>query len=354
MLVENTTPFAGLGFEQWHRDGQAMAVIAARGRFRLVSGGLMEPLDAPDLVLNDRFAGNPHSSDLLAVSDLVPFKPATDLTCLGTLHAPEPQRAIVGGLRVGRHTAIIRGTAPRQWIHAGRSWRLTNSGAITEIDLSYTSASGGRFIGDPHGRVDPRNPIGPGLIDPNHTPTHLEIEAPRIDSKHVPISLDHRNPAPPQGFGPVPPWWQARQRFVGSYDQDVQAAPGPGLPVDFDYRFYQCAHPNLVMAGFLSGDEMIETAGLLPGGRKHNFRLPGLQPWGRFQFSDGREVRASLRLDGVHLDFRGDEPVADLTWRAWMAICPAFYRVDLHHGPLSEIRAKGLPVSGLHGLEEVA
>ena len=354
MLVENTTPFAGIAFEQWHRDGQTMAVIVARGRFRLVSGGAMEPLDAPDLVLGDGFAGNPQKSDLLSASDLVPFKPATDLTCLGTLHAPEPQRAIVGGLRVGSHTAIIRGTAPRQWVYANGSWHLTDGGSITEIDLTYTSASGGRLIGDPQGRVDPRNPIGPGLIDPDHTPTDLEIEAPRIDSKHVPISLDHRKPASPQGFGPIPPWWQARQRFAGSYDQDWQANRRPGLPADFDYRFYQCAHPNLVMPGFLAGDEVIETVGLLPGGRKHDFRLPGLQPWARFQFTDGRQVRALMRLDGVHLDFRGNQLVADLTWRAWMAICPAFYRVDLHHGRLGEIRDMDLPVPGLQGLEEAA
>ncbi|MEJ6396235.1 hypothetical protein V8J82_23475 [Gymnodinialimonas sp. 2305UL16-5] len=59
-----------------------------------------------------------------------------------------------------------------------------------------------------------------------------------------------------------------------------------------------------------------------------------------------------MSLDGVHLDFRADKMRLDLTWRAWMEICPSFYRVDLHHAPLSDIRDMALPISRLHGLEE--
>ncbi|APX11590.1 DUF2169 family type VI secretion system accessory protein [Tateyamaria omphalii] len=352
MLVDNTTPFSGLGFEQWHRDGATMAVVVARGRYVVQPDGSLDAADRPELILSDVFEGGPQDSDMLVASDLVPFKPATDVTYLGAIHAAEPSDAILAGIQIGDHVAVLRAVGERSWICDKDTWHLTQPDPIQQADLTYCHASGGRHIGDPDGQVDARNPIGPGVISLDHTPTDAQIPAPRIDSEHVPVTEDLSHWPAPQGFGPMPPWWRSRQQFAGTYDEEWQANQHPRLPKDFDYRFYNCAPPALIQPGFLTGDEVIQTVGLRRGAARLDIQLPGLQPWARFHFRDGRDVEALLSLDGVHLDVRGETTQLDLTWRAWMAICPSFYRIDLHHAPLSRIREMSLPISRLHGLEE--
>ena len=350
MLTENTTPFAALGFEQWHRDGGTMAVIAVRGRFEVGDDGTVELADEQGLVLADGFAGDPHATSMVAAGDLVPWRPACDLTHVGPLHAAEPRMPIQAGLQIGDHAAVVRAHGPRQWTHEGGRWRLTPPGEVPEtVDVSYRHAVGGRFIGDPDGRVDVRNPIGPGRIDPEFTPTSRAFDAPRIDREDDPLTDEEGADPRPRGLGPIPPWWRARQRHAGTYDDAWREARHPRLPADFDYRFHQVAHPDLILPVLPRGDETVYTVGLVPGGGRLDVRLPALTPWARFAFADGREVEAMLTLDGIHLDFREGRRL-DLTWRCWIETCPAFHRIDLHHGPTDKVRAARLPVAGGEGL----
>jgi hypothetical protein len=76
MLASNATPFAAIAFEQKHRDGADMAVLAVRGQFHLSPDGSLRPSGARRLVLADEYAGDPHATPLLHPGDLIPFKPA--------------------------------------------------------------------------------------------------------------------------------------------------------------------------------------------------------------------------------------------------------------------------------------
>jgi hypothetical protein len=83
MLGKNNTPFAAIGFEQMHRDGDRMAIIAARGRFELSADGRLAVAAKQEIVLADECQGEPLKATLTKVSDLVPFRPATDITVQG-------------------------------------------------------------------------------------------------------------------------------------------------------------------------------------------------------------------------------------------------------------------------------
>ena len=37
--VDNRTPFACIGFHQYHRDSMGMAALSVRGTFNLINGG---------------------------------------------------------------------------------------------------------------------------------------------------------------------------------------------------------------------------------------------------------------------------------------------------------------------------
>ena len=351
MLHNNNTPLAAIGFEQWHPNGATMAVISARGRIRIEEDGLQYFEDGVDLVLADEFAGDPHKTAMLRCNDLIPFKPSADITLNANLYGQESSRFLQGTVRIGDRHVAIRGCGPRHWYHDDR-WRLSTPDPISELHLCYTRATGGRVVGHPDGDADPRNPIGTGVIHPDYTPKTVEVRAPQIVSGTDAASLNPEIPPDPAGFGPVSPWWQARQQYVGTYDDNWIANVHPRLPIDFDYRHYQVAHPDLVLPHYLLPGMVLQTEGLRPNGQNIDIHIPDVVPYARFGFTDGREVPVRLHLDGMHLDLTTPVPTYDLTWRAWIEICPAFYRVDLDMARSARVAAMSLPVSGTDGLME--
>ena len=367
MLRENTTPYAAIAFEQWHRDGPTMAVVATRGRWRVEPDGTLAPEPAA-LVLSDRYEAGPHDSDLVRVSDLVPYRPATDVTVLGVVRGPEPAPCLHARLKVGERETRLRAWGPRRWRHERRrGWVLSEPEPTAEVPLGWAAASGGRVVGCLEGTIEPRNPRGPGLVG-DRTPHDVEVPGAALDAEDAPVTTDPAARPEPRGWGPMPPPWRLRQRHAGTYDAEWRETRHPRLPLDFDYRFHQVAHPALILPGHLKGGETIETEGLAPRGGALAIWLPELGPWARFGFADGREVEAALALDGVHLDLRGPGAGAgagegeaterpwslEVTWRSWMETCPSLRWVDLHHAPVTAIAEAHLPVPGPEGLREAA
>ncbi|PTW39768.1 DUF2169 family type VI secretion system accessory protein [Rhodovulum kholense] len=348
MLHDNNTPFAAIGFEQWKPDGTRMAVVAARARFEMRDGQIFYS-GQQELVLADEFEGDPHRTPMLRASDLIPFKPAADITVLGRIQAPEPASELRAGLRVvGKAEAHLRACGLSDWYY-DQGWRRSSHEPVQDVPLDWRLASGGRMVGEPDGAVDPRNPIGAGMIHPDYTSEKLRITAPQIYSEDCPISTDPTQASAPQGFGPVAPWWQGRQAYAGTYDKAWEEAQHPLLPKDFDYRFYQLAPEALQVEGYLHPGDHLQAYGLLPEGAALDLVLPDLAPFAKFTFADGREVMAKLHLDGLHLDLR-DGVRFDLTWRCWAPICPQFWRIDLELGTLAEVADMVLPTAALEGL----
>ncbi len=77
----------------------------------------------------------------------------------------------------------------------------------------------------------------------------------------------------PQGFGPIPPWWLDRQSHAGTYDEAWRTTRAPRLSEDFDYRFFQIAHPSLIVPA-LDGDETVALDHLTPSGAQSLTQKP--------------------------------------------------------------------------------
>ncbi|MDX1606085.1 MAG: DUF2169 domain-containing protein, partial [Candidatus Competibacterales bacterium] len=126
--------------------------------------------------------------------------------------------------------------------------------------------------------------------------------------------------------------WEPRMGYLGTYDEQWQQERAPGPPRDFRSDFFNAAHPDLQVAGYLSGDEPVELDNLSPEGRLR-FRLPGVRLTARVtrteRDADGwpqtettRTETPELRLDTLgllpderrfFLVWRGHSPIADLT-----------------------------------------
>lgn len=356
MLGINDTPFAAVGFEQIHRDGQRMAVLSARACYELYPDGRLILATGQKLALSDVYDGPPQSSPLMQASDLIPFKPAADVTVLATAYAPkgESMASWIAGVKIDDHAHVIRVNGPREWLaspaNGGSGFALGPSQRCSMVPVDFRKAFGGRSIGDPNGDADQRNPVGPGLLDAKYTSVLHNYEAPVIDSETEAIGDPFARPDP-QGFGPVAPSWFWRRRFAGTYDSSWRETRQPRLPQDFDYRFYQSAHPGLILAGYLRPGALVALARLTPGGGQLAFQVPDLEPYAHFQWIDGREVFARLNRDGLHIDVRGEPPwPVAITFRGWIEICPQFLRIDA--GVTDASGAAHLPVSREHGPAE--
>lgn len=356
MLSRNHTPFAAMGFAQLHRDGPEMACIAVRGSFDIQPDGKLKLSARQELVFADGYDDDPHRSSMLHATDLVPFKPATDVTLIGHAYPPEGRPSLdwTVAISVGSHVKRLRVYGPRQWLpglkHFKPSWKLGHADPIETVPLDYRLASGGRYIGDPEGDADRRNPIGPGLLHGDYTRFAREFPAPQIDSVDAQIKDPYDAPEP-QGFGPISPWWIQRQKFAGSYDDDWKEHRHPRLPADFDYRFYQSAHPGLIMPSFLIGNEPVKVEGCRPGGEAVTFHVPPIAIIADHFWDDGRRVRSRLNLDGLHMDFRGETPKVDVTWRGWVTRCPAYLSAEISAVAIADTMA--YPISNEHGLVDV-
>jgi hypothetical protein len=81
----------------------------------------------------------------------------------------------------------------------------------------------------------------------------------------------------PVGLGFISPSWQPRLGFAGTYDSAWENSRKPLLPADFNKRFFQSAHPDLIYHGFVKGDEQVKITGMSARGPVH-FSLPSIQP----------------------------------------------------------------------------
>ncbi|MCV5919813.1 DUF2169 domain-containing protein, partial [Escherichia coli] len=63
------------------------------------------------------------------------------------------------------------------------------------------------------------------------------------------------------GFGPVPPFFEARQTLAGTFDEEWIENRKPMLPLDFDRRFFQSAPADQQCKGFLKGGERLMMSG---------------------------------------------------------------------------------------------
>lgn len=349
MLSTNTTEFAAIGFEQLHRDGYPMGVIAVRGTFDLFADGSLQPSANQNLVMDDEFERSSHNSQLLRVNDLVPFKPNTDITVIGYTYPPGGERlqSWQFGISVNDKRHILQCHGLRDWQRAENTWRMSKTKAVDRVPLDYRFAAGSDFAeekSNPNGA----NPIGAPSIDQTRPPKADHVPVANIESLSDPVK-DPFTKVRPANLSPIPPFWQPRLKFAGGYDKQWLQERKPQLPPDFDYKFYQSASPGMIWFGFMKGDERILLYRMLPGGKDIIFQLPRISLIAQAFWMDNRQVQMALNLDGVHIDMRELRAPwrVDLTWRAWMPLCPTFWKFELHHAAL--MLEKDLP---LHSVGE--
>ncbi|NTZ07262.1 DUF2169 family type VI secretion system accessory protein [Burkholderia metallica] len=284
-------------------------------------------------------------------------------------------------------------------------WKLTSADPITELPIRYEYAWGGQCrvdAQDPAAKRVPKasrlddkqqaghpdhdsipvahtacedNPIGLGFAESWFVKaTKLQkVAAPQIEADGEPLSVQawlaaskgEASPSlRPAGFGIVGKAWRSRRELAGTYDDQWLAERHPGLPDDFQFGYWNGAHP-LMQVPHLKGNETIVLTNLVPAGTPGSkpdelgntilrVALPGHLPMG-WIYTDQSLKFAPLLLDTLSVDLAdAAKPVVTLVWRATLMKLVRARRFEARFVDRADLERLAAPSSGNSaGLAEV-
>jgi hypothetical protein len=270
LQLENKTPFATKMALFPNLDGIETLYLMVKASFYI--GDKWTLLEKQlDPVEADLYYGEPESSSLKYASDFHIGKPGTDIIMNGLACAPgkgEVSQLDVA-LSVGSLGKTIRVFGDRKWDEG----RISSPQSFTTMPMVYEKSFGGAHILEGEvNSIEKRNPVGAGFAGAR---TDKEMNGVRLPNLEDPANLIQtvRDTPQPACFGFISPSWEPRAAFAGTYDETWQNNRAPYLPLDFDSRFFNMAHPDLVAAEPLKGGEPVSISGMHPSG-VIQFNLP--------------------------------------------------------------------------------
>jgi hypothetical protein len=301
--------------------GMNHVCVTIKSTWSIAQNGKVTPAEEQQPILRaDVRAGDSVLGSLHYALDFGWPKVNTDVALVGHAHARDGRTTELDvGLLVGPIRKVVRVFGERVWYRGGGSWAITPPKPFERMPLIYERAYGGRDDSHPDSAKhawEARNPIGTGFAATGSARRLDGLKLPNLETPSQLITSWSDRP-PPAGFGLLDAHWQPRSRFAGTYDERWRQTRAPLLPDDFDPRFFNAAHPDLIAKGHLVGGEPVAISNADPTGTIR-FDLP-VQRFDVIASIKGRRVSAPPALDTVWIDT--DERRVILVWRASLA-CP--------------------------------
>ena len=323
MNLDNQTPFDAVLLPMMGPGDTPALTVIVKATFDFSQGRTAATAAQAPVCFGDQLYPAEQGGGIRYESDMAPFKPCTDIALSAMACAPagRPVTELDVAVQVGPVAKRLKVYGRRLWNHKGvlsRRHVITAAEPFLQCSIRYNEAFGG--MDQDSGEFCERNLAGKGFYTTRRRTRLLGRPLPRIEDPARLIRSPRDRP-PPAGFGFCHRGWQPRAGYAGTFDACWQAGRSPLLPADFDFRYYNGAHPDLQAPGFLRGDEPVELTHLTPESRVQ-FNLPGVMPVCRVRRRGGEdEERAALNLDTVFIEpdkgtfclvWRGRAPLADL------------------------------------------
>lgn len=286
-----------------HQDpkGRMRALLIAKSTWGIDSGRLAraeqqvgiflrpQSLRLGDLDLNQsqrQALGKREDEEIIWLDhDLAPPKPMFDLLITGYVTPPEGhvKTKIEASVRIGDQRTTLEAHVPRYWKPG-----LLNptpepmSKILHRVPISYALADWSAGF-----------PLDPG---PEHSQMLPWLQRPGVPCRRT------RHDKCPAGFGYWPENAAHRKCYSGTYDKAWQWQRMPDLPIDFDDRFYNVAHPELQLKQMPApGTEILLTH--LSETPQLSIRVPSLELMAQVTTTGGRVLPSvSLRPDTLTIE----------------------------------------------------
>ncbi len=295
-------------------DGAEVIALIVKATFNIIGSKVQISEEQIPLVSADEYYDKPETSSLKHASDLVPEKRGTDVILTGSAYAPDGKAEIVDvALKAGPLKKTIRIFGHRHWNKFLSSISISKPLPFSKMPLIYENAFGGSDTTHENEKkwsVEQRNPVGKGLITNTSRKDLSEVRLPNLEDPSSIIKYYYDRPKP-AGFGFIAPMWDFRAQYAGTYDNAWKENQCPLLPSDFDSRFFNCAHPDLISENFFQGGEPVRIINASQEGILA-FNLPNMIINAEF-YIDGDVSEKLCNLDTVIIE--PDEKRLILTWR---------------------------------------
>jgi uncharacterized protein YjbI with pentapeptide repeats len=248
---------------------------------------LAAPFDAPESPIHEatlwRMLAKQLGPDVPV--DLCRPKPAAEVVVVGSAYPRHPpQVACSVRLALGRIDKTL-------WVVGDRTWGVAGVASdpipFTSMPVSWANAFGGPGFAD--------NPAGKGLLPLGEVHPLPNVE----DPKRLLRSRGDR-PAP-AGFAPLDLMRPERYSKVGTYDRAWRENQYPGLPLDFDFAFYNSAPLDQRLDGHFQGDETFTIENMHPTRAVIEGRLPSFVPRAFVNLRGGELREVPMRMDTLQL-----------------------------------------------------
>lgn len=271
LQLKNNTPFAAQLALFPNLQGVDSLYIIVKATFNIGQKWTLVD-EQPPLQAEDQFWGDdPTISSIKRASEIHINKPATDVVLLGhakSTEAKEMNKMDVS-LKVGHVKKTIRVFGDRYWDNG----KISSPQYFNSMPLVYEKAFGG--INKKEDKIvasEDRNPVGCGFVGKCKAREMQGLAVPNLEDPRQ-LLQQFGDIVVPAGFSFISPNWQPRVSFAGTYDERWQKKRAPYLPEDFDLRFFNMAHPDLIYPGYIVGGEPVNINGVHPAGALQ-FNLP--------------------------------------------------------------------------------
>ncbi len=346
MMLVNYTPWPHLAFDRHHHDGSTLRVVCAQGTFSLDATGPMRPaVEQLPLAVTERYREGERTSSLSRDTALATFKPTSDIHLDAVAWAPNGRASASWPVRVrvGDVCRDLSVRGPHVWRHrAVTGWGLTEPAPCLRVPLTYERAFGGSHLIDGVLVEEEQNPVGTGFL-PRGVSTRDPIDAPQVVATDEPIHRAGQRYRP-RGVAPLPAFFEPRASRAGTCDEAWLKSQWPLIPRDFDYAYFNSAHPDLVHPGYLRGDERVELVNLRPGGGSYLTELPGFCVFALARRGT-RLAAVRLQLDTVHFELAGESPADHRALLCWRVVLPASETIDRLELRMVRLDEVGTPAS---------
>ncbi len=297
----NNTPFAADIAVFQDKDGQDTAVAVVKATFDINPDAVTVAENQAPIVKADQYYGDPALSSLKYASEVTLPKPFTDIVMNGHAYGRGRTRCLVS-LKVGRYRKTVLVIGDRIYKSLLSLSDKSSPKPFQKLPLIYENAYGGSDVGksNPDKRQNfPGNPVGKGFFMVGGTKKQSGSQVCNLESPHKSLTGFWKNPRV-EGFGYIAPHWKPRSDYQGTFDRKWEQERAPYRPADFNPRFFNAAHPDLITREYLRGGEPVHIENASPEGVL-SFNLPLLKPSVIFNLG-GQKTTLSPNLDTLILE----------------------------------------------------
>jgi len=261
MSFANATPYAAADIPHVAPDGREVVIAIVKATFVGVGDGstriadLQRPIRLGDVV----YEPDAEQSSVRYPGDICVEKRGTDLVVVGNAMSAKPVTVMDVAVSARGVTVPLRVHGERVFYRGGFGIAIGPAAPFVEKPIVYERAWGGTSAD--RSVVERRNPVGRGVA--RSVSELIDTPAPQVEHPAHPITGADARPGP-VGFGAIPAHWLPRSDFLGTLDASWKRFRMPLMPIDYDVRAANVAHPNLQFDPPLTEGDAIRILGMTP------------------------------------------------------------------------------------------